>query len=143
MKGLYHTKSVIDTVVAAQFVYTFVTVEAGLSLAPMFPLLAEEFHVGQTQLSLLVGASVIANGYSNFVIIPFSNIFGRRAALSVFGVMVCASHVWGALATSYGSLLGARALVGIAGGTAETIMIQIVADLFYLHERGRWTGVYL
>jgi hypothetical protein len=36
----------------------------------MFPLLAKEFHLGEQQLSLLTGASVLALGYANFVIVP-------------------------------------------------------------------------
>jgi MFS family permease len=114
-----------------------------VSIAPVFPLLAAEFHLNVTQLSLLVGVTVIANGYFNFLIIPFSNILGRRAALIIFGVIICASHIWGALATSHARLLGARGLIGVAAGTTETIMVQIIADMFFLHERGLWRGVYL
>lgn len=66
-------------VVTSQFLFTFVTVESALSMAPMFPLLAKEFHLGEQQLSLLTGASVLALGYANFVIVPCSNIFGRRS----------------------------------------------------------------
>ncbi|KAK5353029.1 hypothetical protein LTS03_002171 [Exophiala xenobiotica] len=129
-------------VISIQFIFTFITVEANISIAPMFPLLAEEFHLNQTQLNLLTGVVVIANGYSNFLIIPFSNILGRRAALLIFGVIICVSNLWGALATSHASFLAARALVGIAGGTTETIMVQMVTDMFFLHERGFWMGVY-
>jgi MFS family permease len=109
----------------------------------MFPLLAKEYHLDQTQAGLLTGVCVLALGYSNFVIVPFSNIFGRRAALVLFGVITCASTAWEALAKSHGSLLGARVINGIGTATSESIMVQVIADVFFLHERGLWMGVYL
>ncbi|KAJ9630008.1 hypothetical protein H2204_008812 [Knufia peltigerae] len=36
--------------------------------------------------------------------------------------------------------LGARVLVGSGASPSETIAVQVVADLFFLHERGIWVG---
>lgn len=47
------------------------------------------------------------------------------------------------MATSHRSLLAARAVNGLVCATSETIPVQVVADLFFLHERGGWMGVYL
>lgn len=108
----------------------------------MFPLLAKEYHLDQTQLGLLIGVCALALGSANFIIVPFSNIFGRRAALILFGVVTCAS-IWEALAESHGSLLRVRIVNGIGAVTSESVMVQVVADVFFLHERGLWMGVYL
>ena len=132
-----------DLVITTQFLYTFVTVESALSMAPMFPLLAKEFHLDQTQLSLLTGASVLALGYANFVIVPCSNVFGRRMTSLLFGIFVILTSLWEALATSHRSLLAARVMNGLSTATSESIMVQVVADIFFLHERGFWTGLYL
>src|SRR4051812_30799692 len=70
--------SCADLVIANEFLYMFITVESALSLAPMFSLLAKEYHLDQTQVGLLTGVCVLALGYSNFVIVPFWNIFGPR-----------------------------------------------------------------
>lgn len=133
----------VDLVIANQFLYTFLTVESALSMAPMFPLLGKEYNLDQTQLGLLTGVCVITLGYANFVIVPFSNIFGRRGALILFGVITCASTIWEALAKSHGSLLGARFINGIGTATSESVMVQVIVDVFFLHERGLWMGVYL
>ena len=109
----------------------------------MFPLLAEEYHLNQTQLGLLTGVCVLALGYANFIIVPCSNIFGRRATLLLFGIITCASTIWEALAKSHGSLLGARVINGLGTATSESIMVQVIADVFFLHERGLWMGLYL
>ena len=123
--------------------YTFITVESALSMAPMFPLLAAEFKLNDTQVSLLTGVCVLGLGYANFVIVPCSNIFGRRFTSILFGALVVGSSSWEASAKSYTSLMAARVINGVATATNESIMVQVVADVFFLHERGLWMGVYL
>lgn len=130
-------------IIVVQFIYCFITVESALSIAPMFPLLGAEFKLEPTQISLITGVCVIALGYANFVIVPCSNIFGRRFTCIVFGVLNVGTCVWEALATSYSSLIAARVLNGVATAVNESLMVQVVADTFFLHERGMWMGVYL
>ncbi|KAI2825947.1 hypothetical protein CBS133816_8016 [Aspergillus niger] len=111
-------------------------------MGPMFPLFAEEFHLDETQLSLLTGACVLALGYSNLLIVPCSNIFGRRITSLIFCLLGMASCLWQALAKSHSSLVTARVINGIATATSETVMVQVTSDIFFLHERGAWTGLY-
>lgn len=109
----------------------------------MFPLLGREFHLNNSQLAFLTGITVITLGFANFVIVPLSNIFGRRAVSLVFSVLIMLTCIWQALATSHRSLLSARAVTGLVCATSESIPVQMIADVFFLHERGLWTGVYL
>ncbi|KAL4811665.1 major facilitator superfamily domain-containing protein [Aspergillus spinulosporus] len=129
-------------VIATQFLFLFVSVESALSMGPMFPFFAEEFHLDETQLSLLTGACVLALGFSNFLIVPCSNIFGRRITSLAFCLLGTASCLWQALAKSRSSLLAARVISGVATATSETVMVQVTSDIFFLHERGAWTGLY-
>lgn len=131
------------TVVVSQGLFTWISVTGALSIAPMFPLLGKEFHLNNNQLAMLTGITVITLGFANFFIVPLSNIFGRRAIGLVFSVLIMLSCVWQALATSHRSLLAARAINGLVCATSETIPVQMIADVFFLHERGLWTGVYL
>jgi MFS family permease len=130
------------TVVVSQGLFTWISVTGALSIAPMFPLLGQEFHLNNNQLAMLTGITVITLGFANFFIVPLSNIFGRRAISLVFSVLILLSCVWQALATSHRSLLAARAINGLVCATSETIPVQMIADVFFLHERGLWTGVY-
>ncbi|GFF41960.1 uncharacterized MFS-type transporter C1271.10c [Aspergillus udagawae] len=129
-------------IVGSQFLYLFVSVESALSMGPMFPFFAEEFGLDDTQLSLLTGTCVLALGFANFIIVPCSNIFGRRVTSISLCLLGAATCIWQALATSYSSMLAARAINGIATATSETILVQVVSDVFFLHDRGLWTGVY-
>lgn len=112
-------------------------------MAPMFSFFAQEFHLSETEQSLLTGACVLALRFANFIIVPCSNIFGRRVTSLILCLLGAGTCIWQALATSYDSLLAARVINGIATATSETILIQVISDIFFLHERGLWTGVYL
>lgn len=126
----------------SQLLYVWVLVSSALSLAPLFPYLGQEFRLDQQQLSLLTGLNVITLGFANILLVPISNIFGRRATSIVAGIFCILTNVWEALATSHRSLLAARACNGIVAATSETIMVQTIADMFFLHERGFWMGTY-
>ncbi|KAL6702894.1 hypothetical protein ACN47E_000856 [Coniothyrium glycines] len=130
------------TVMASQWLFTWISVTGALSIAPMFPLLGQEFHLNNNQLAMLTGITVITLGFANFIIVPLSNIFGRRTISLVFSVLIMLTCIWQALATSHQSLLAARAVNGLVCATSETIPVQMIADVFFLHERGLWTGVY-
>ncbi|CZT23767.1 related to MFS transporter [Ramularia collo-cygni] len=126
----------------SQLLYVWVLVCSALSLAPLFPLLGQEFHLDQQQLSLLTGTNVLTLGFANVLIVPVANIFGRRPVAIFFGILVVLTNVWQAIATSHESLLAARACNGIAAATSETIMVQTIADMFFLHERATWMAAY-
>ena len=128
---------------ASQWLFTWISVTGALSIAPMYPLLGAEFHLDNNQLSMLTGITVITLGFANFIIVPLSNIFGRRTISLVFSVLIMLTCIWQALATSHRSLLVARAMNGLVCATSETVPVQMIADVFFLHERGVWTGVYL
>ena len=131
-----------------------------LPIAFRFPLLGAEFHLNNQQLSLLTGVNVITLGFANILIVPLSNIFGRRPISIIFGLLVVLTNIWQALATSHSSFLAARACNGLVAATSETIMVQVIADVyvcagtrypvhilimsprFFLHERGFWMGAY-
>jgi MFS family permease len=127
----------------SQCLFTWISVTGALSIAPMYPLLGAEFHLNNNQLSMLTGITVITLGFANFIIVPLSNIFGRRAVSLVFSVLIMLTCMWQALATSHRSLLAARAVNGVVCATSETVPVQVIADIWFLHERGVWTGVYL
>jgi len=52
------------------------------------------------------------------------------------------TSIWRAKANSYGSFMGACIVNGIGAGPGETIMPEIIADIFFLHDRGKWNTLY-
>lgn len=130
-------------VMTTQWFFTFGTIVPTLSIAPLSPLLAKEWDISETQVHLLTGIAVLMLGYGNFVIVPCSNIFGRRIVSIVCSVLAMASMIWAAEAKSHPSFFGARVLNGLVTAVNESMMVQCIADLYFIHQRGRAMGFYL
>jgi MFS family permease len=113
-----------------------------LALAPMFPDLMKAFDSGLADVVKFTGVAILVLGFSNFIWVPISSSFGRRPVY-IFSQIIClASSIWRAKATSYSSFMGACVLNGIGAGPAETIQPAVIADIFFLHDRGFWNTLY-
>jgi MFS family permease len=62
--------------------------------------------------------------------------------LLLANLITIASSIWRAEAKSYNSFLGACILSGIGTGPSETLGAMLVTDVMFLHERGRYLGMY-
>ncbi|ORY00098.1 major facilitator superfamily domain-containing protein [Clohesyomyces aquaticus] len=74
---------------------------------------------------------------------PISNVYGRRPIfifVTAFGV---AMHTASGAIKSCGGILAARCFVGIGSSAGMGIGAAVVADLFFMHERGRYMGFYV
>jgi hypothetical protein len=74
--------------------------------------------------------------------VPISSSFGRRPVYLFSQLINFGTSIWRAKANSYGSFMGACIVNGIGAGPAETIMPEIIADIFFLHDRGKWNTLY-
>jgi MFS family permease len=129
-------------VIFNQAIFVLFSIIPALSIAPVTPIFIQEFGTTPATVSLFLGVCVIVLGYANFIIVPFSNIFGRRAACLITGAIVIGSNIWQTTAKDTGSFFGASALNGLGGAVNESVMVQVIADMFFLHERGQWMGLY-
>ena len=75
-------------------------------------------------------------GMINLFSMPFIVKYGRRPVYLVSFLIYGGASLWCGLAKSYTSELCARLLLGMAGGSAETLAPLTIADIFFLHERG-------
>ncbi|KAK7700336.1 hypothetical protein SLS57_012122 [Botryosphaeria dothidea] len=126
-------------------VTTYVTFIQGfgpLALAPQFEYYMKDFNCTLSEAIQFTGICILVLGFSNFIWVPISTSFGRRPVL-FFSTLVCfASAIWRAKANSYASFMGACVVNGIGAGPAETMQPAIIADIFFLHDRGKWNTMY-
>ncbi|KAJ4983920.1 hypothetical protein SVAN01_10606 [Stagonosporopsis vannaccii] len=123
----------------------FVTFTQGfgpLALAPMFPALMEAFQCDLAGAIQFTGVCILVLGFSNFIWVPISTSFGRRPVYLLSQLINLGTSIWRAKANSYGSFMGACVVNGIGAGPAETIMPEVIADIFFLHDRGKWNTLY-
>lgn len=74
--------------------------------------------------------------------VPISTSFGRRPVYLLSQLINFGTSIWRAKANSYGSFMGACIVNGIGAGPAETLMPEVIADIFFLHDRGKWNTLY-
>ncbi|KAK3072547.1 hypothetical protein LTR53_006646, partial [Teratosphaeriaceae sp. CCFEE 6253] len=58
-------------------------------------------------------------------------------------LLLCVCYLWGALAKSFESLLWSNIIAAFAGSSTEALGAAIVNDLYFLHERGNYLGIYM
>ncbi|KAK4626077.1 hypothetical protein CLAFUW4_04855 [Fulvia fulva] len=113
-----------------------------LALAPMFPYYIKEFDSDLASVIKFTGVAILVLGFSNFIWVPLSTSFGRRPVYIISQIVCLASSIWRARSNTYASFMGACVLNGIGAGPAETIQPAVIADIFFLHDRGFWNTLY-
>ncbi|ORY08452.1 MFS transporter-like protein [Clohesyomyces aquaticus] len=124
---------------------TFVTFTQGfgpLALGPMFGPIMEDFKCDLPAAVQFTGVCILVLGFSNFIWVPLSTSFGRRPVYLLSQLINIGSNIWRAKAGSYGSFMGACVINGIGAGPAESIQPAVIADIFFLHDRGSWNTLY-
>ncbi|KAG9949903.1 serine/threonine kinase 16, partial [Aureobasidium melanogenum] len=113
-----------------------------LALAPAFGYYIKAFDCSLADAVQFTGVSILVLGFSNFIWVPLSSSFGRRVVYIASQLMCLASMIWRARAQTYGSFMGACVLNGLGAGPAESIQPAVIADIFFLHNRGFQNTVY-
>lgn len=93
-------------------------------------------------LYLQTSALVIVTGYANLILVPIAEVFGRRFVLILSSVINLGGSLWHGAAQSYGSFMGARIFISLGMSINESLMPMVIGDIFFLHERGRYVGIY-
>lgn len=108
--------------------------------ASLSPASIAAFASGVSKAALLFSTTSVAAGVSNILWVPLAVKYGRRVVYTFSFLAFGLCCIWSARATSYGSLLASRIIASWFSGGAECIAPMTIADLFFLHERGRMTA---
>ena len=111
-------------------------------LSAGFSIIAAQFNVSLSSVSITTGAYMLALGVGSVLASPTALVWGKRPVYLAGQIIFIASCIWGGLAPSYGNLLGARILEGIGVSPCECLPSSSIAEIFYLHERPFRIGVY-
>ena len=123
--------------------FTFLTNYGIGGLSPAFFIISQEFDKTMTQTSELLLWPILVLGVFNFFWVPLANYFGKRPVFVFASGLLCLCYIWGAVATSFRSLLWSNIIGAFAGSSTEALGAAIVNDLYFLHERGAKMGVYM
>lgn len=113
-----------------------------LALAPMFEHYIVEYDRSLADVVQFTGVAILVLGFSNFIWVPMATCFGRRPVAILSSIVCVISSIWRAKATTYDSFMGACVLNGLGAGPCETLMPQVISDIIFLHDRGKYQTLY-
>jgi MFS family permease len=97
---------------------------------------SRDFSAHIAKIAFFITTTPFTQGVGQLLWMPAIIKYGRRPVIVISFTLFTLTSVWCGVATSYASELAARILMGFAAGAIECAAPLIVADLFFLHERG-------
>lgn len=91
--------------------------------------------------SYAAGCAALAVG--SLILIPFALKFGRRPLYLFSTVVQFAVSIWSAKMQTVGDLMAINVIQCFFGSLAEVIVQMTIADLFFVHQRGRMNALYV
>ncbi|KAI0843624.1 MFS general substrate transporter [Hypoxylon sp. FL0890] len=122
--------------------YSFLANGALIGPSPYIDIWAEEFGISSTKASELVSYPNLAFGFGSLIFVPLYLKFGRRPVMLFSLLTFAVGLIAASRCTTYGGLLAARVVHGFGSCVCEALPVQLVNDIFFLHERGKRIGYY-
>ncbi|KAI0192689.1 major facilitator superfamily domain-containing protein [Xylaria flabelliformis] len=122
--------------------YSFLANAALIGPSPYIDIWAEEFDISPTKASELISYPNLAFGFGSLIFVPLYLKIGRRPVMLISLIVFCAGIIGASQSTTYGSLMATRVIHGFGSCVCEALPVQLVNDIFFLHERGERIGYY-
>ncbi|KAI0161311.1 putative MFS transporter [Xylariaceae sp. FL1272] len=103
--------------------------------SPYLNIWAGEFKISTTEASELISYPNLAFGLGSLIFVPLYLKFGRRPIMLVSLITFCAGILGASRATTFQGLMGARVVHAFGSCVCEALPVQLVNDIFFLHER--------
>ncbi|KAK1955768.1 major facilitator superfamily transporter [Colletotrichum sublineola] len=108
---------------------------------PALTVLADEFHVSNSDINLTVTTYMIFQGIIPMFIGSLADHSGRRPAYVICFVVYIAANIGLALSQNYASLLVVRCLQSAGSSSTVALASAVVADVVTSAERGQYVGI--
>ncbi|KAK0625086.1 major facilitator superfamily domain-containing protein [Bombardia bombarda] len=105
-------------------------------------LYSAEFNIDPNTAAGLINYPNLAFGFGSLVLVPSYRKFGRRPVMLLSLIFYAAGLIGSAQSTTFSGLMGARVVHAFGSGVCEALPVQLVNDIFFLHERGKKLGWY-
>ncbi|KAH6645078.1 putative MFS transporter [Truncatella angustata] len=122
--------------------YSFLGNAFLLGPAPYITLFSEIFDITPAQASGLISYPNLAYGFGSLVLVPLYLKFGRRPVMLGSMLFFVAGIIGASQAHNFTGLMVARVFAAFGSGICEAIPVQLVNDIFFLHERGKHLAFY-
>ncbi|KAK1051753.1 hypothetical protein LTR74_016681 [Friedmanniomyces endolithicus] len=122
--------------------YSFLSNSSLLGPSVYIGVFAETFQISPVVASGLISYPNICYGVGTLITVPAYLKFGRRPVMLLSLLVYLIGLIGCGVSNSYGSLMACRLIHALASGVCEALPVQLVNDIFFLHERGNKLGYY-
>ncbi|KAF4627882.1 hypothetical protein G7Y89_g10268 [Cudoniella acicularis] len=122
--------------------YSFLGNSALLGPSVYIGIYSKEFGISPTDASGLVSYPNLAFGFGSLLLVPLYLKIGRRPVMLMSLLCFLGGLIGASQATTFNGLMIARVFHGLGSGVCEALPVQLVNDIFFLHERGKRIGYY-
>ncbi|WP_346779195.1 MFS transporter [Burkholderia sp. Ac-20365] len=112
-------------------------------LNAVFPLLKTAWGLSDTQLGSLSGIVALMVGVLTVPLSMLADRWGRVRSIVAMAALWSAATLGCAIATNYGEMLVARALVGVGEAAYGSVGIALILSIFPAHLRSTLTGAFM
>ncbi|KAI1098329.1 MFS general substrate transporter [Jackrogersella minutella] len=130
------------TILLIMCAYSFLGNAALLGPGPYLSLWSGIFNVSPDDASTLISYPNLAYGFSSLVLVPLYLKFGRRPVMLGSMLAFIAGLAGCSRANTFSELMAWRIIHSFGAGICEALPVQLVNDIFFLHERGKHIGYY-
>lgn len=109
---------------------------------PAFVPLSKAFNITTVQASYELTMYIVWAGVGPLLVIPFANIYGRRPIYLLGNLIGAITNIAAGWSPTWAGILVTRAFNGIAAGSPGAIGAATICDLFFMHERGFYMGIF-
>ncbi|KAH8807676.1 major facilitator superfamily domain-containing protein [Xylogone sp. PMI_703] len=96
-----------------------------------------------SKIAYFITTVTLMQGIGGLFWMPLILKYGRRPVYFGSFTLYAITTIWAAVATSYANELISRICMGFAIGSAECLAPLVIADIFFVHERGPIMALYM
>ncbi|CZS98303.1 hypothetical protein WAI453_012027 [Rhynchosporium graminicola] len=122
--------------------YSFLGNSALVGPSVYIGIYSAEFNITPGVASGLISYPNLAFGFGSLVLVPAYLTFGRRPVMLASLILFIAGLIGASRCTTFNGLMTCRVLHAFGSGVCEALPVQLVNDIFFLHERGKRIGYY-
>ncbi|KAF2017470.1 MFS general substrate transporter [Aaosphaeria arxii CBS 175.79] len=107
-------------------------------LSPALVVIAMDFKVQVADITVISGYMLLVTAASGPIISALSRKYGKRFMLILSSLFGLVGTIVGSAVYSYDGLLAARIIQGGSISAFESLVVSMIGDLFFVHQRGLW-----
>jgi MFS family permease len=131
-----------NMILAICSLYSFLGCSALLGPSVYIGIFSQQFGVDPNTAAGLINYPNLAYGFGCLLLVPLYQKIGRRPVMLGSLVLYAVGLIAASQCTTYAGLMGARVVHSFGSGVCEALPVQLVNDIFFLHERGKKLGWY-